>query len=80
MHATPTRTHRAITTATRHAHRARTRLAEHRRRTLTAIAQRGTLSIVGLGFFASAGYAVDLVAGLITTGVALLLIDWRLVS
>lgn len=50
------------------------------RRISTALVQKGTLSIVGLGFLAAACYQYGLTVGLIGTGVVLLVIDGRILS
>ena len=57
---------------------ARLRLADHRHRLARAVIREGTLSIVGLGFLAGAGYTVHTTVGLLGTGVALLIIDGRI--
>lgn len=54
------------------------RLALRLRTSAAAVAQRGTLSIVGLGFVAAAVWvAFGLAAGLAAVGVACLVVDWR---
>ena len=60
--------------------RARTadRWRARRHRISTTLVQKGTLSIVGLGFLAAACYQYGLTAGLIGTGVVLLVIDGRI--
>lgn len=60
--------------------RARDRWRARRRRISTALVQKGTLSIVGLGFLAAACYQYGLTVGLIGTGVVLLVIDGRIIS
>lgn len=57
---------------------ARARLARRRQRLAAAVLREGTLSIVGLGFLAGAGYTVSTTIGLLGTGAALLIIDGRI--
>lgn len=64
--------------ARRHAAAARARLAARRQRLAAVVLREGTLSIVGLGFLAGAGYTVSTTIGLIGTGAALLIIDGRI--
>ena len=45
---------------------------------LTPAALRLLLSIAGLAFLAAAAWAVDLRLGLASTGVALILLEWRI--
>ena len=45
---------------------------------LTPAAFRLLLSIAGLAFLAAAAWAVDLRLGLASTGVALILLEWRI--
>lgn len=55
------------------------RLARTLRRSAGAVAQRGTLSIVGLGFVAAGVWvAFGLAAGLAAVGAVCLLVDWRI--
>lgn len=62
----------------RRAAAARGRLAAATQRLAAAVLREGTLSIVGLGFLAGAGYTVSTTIGLIGTGAALLIIDGRI--
>jgi hypothetical protein len=59
--------------------RGRDRTRRTTQRISTTLAQKGTLSIVGLGVLAGAGYTLDLTIGLIGTGLALLIIDGRII-
>lgn len=64
--------------AARSIRQARARLARRRQRLAAAVLREGTLSIVGLGFLAGAGYTVSTTIGLLGTGAALLIIDGRI--
>lgn len=47
---------------------------------VAAVARRGTLSIVGLGCIAAAGWTLGAMIGLIVTGIVLLVIDGRIIT
>lgn len=61
------------------ARNARIRATPGARRVRDAVARQGTLSIVGLGALVAAAWHYGTVAGLVAAGVALLVIDGRIV-